>query len=94
MLVGIFLVGGALLFAAGLFLIGSRKQVFSHHFEVYAEFNNIDTLTAGAKVRVCGMDAGSITDIQVPRNASARFRLRLKVDTKFHPIVREDSTQP
>lgn len=52
--VGIFLVGGAILFAVGLFLIGSRKQLFAHHFEIYTKFNKIDTLQPGAQVRVSG----------------------------------------
>jgi len=37
------------------------------------------------------MDAGEITDIQVPRTPSGKFRLKLKVDQKFHPIIRKDS---
>jgi phospholipid/cholesterol/gamma-HCH transport system substrate-binding protein len=55
--VGIFLVGGIVLFCVGLFLIGSRQQLFTHHFVVYTEFNNIDTLQTGHGTRVgngCG----------------------------------------
>lgn len=37
------------------------------------------------------MDAGEITDIRVPNSASSRFRLKLHVDQKFHPIIRQDS---
>jgi phospholipid/cholesterol/gamma-HCH transport system substrate-binding protein len=90
-LVGIFLLGGALLFAVGLFLIGSRKQVFAHHFDLYTEFNKVDTLTPGAKVRVSGMDAGEVTGIDIPKTPSSRFRFTLQVDQKFHPVIREDS---
>lgn len=90
-LVGAFIIGGILLFAVGLFLIGSRKQLFSHHYDVYAGFNQIDTLTTGAKVRVSGMDAGQIVNIDIPRKPSSRFRLKLEVDEKFRPIIREDS---
>ena len=90
-LVGIFIIGGALLFAAGLFLIGSRKQAFSHHYDLYADFDKVDTLVAGAKVRVSGMDAGEITQIDIPQTASGRFRMKLKVDEKFRPIIRQDS---
>lgn len=90
-LVGVFIVGAVLLFAAGLFLIGSRKQIFGRHFVAYADFDNIDTLTTGAKVRVSGMDAGEVTQITVPSGPSSNFRLQLKVDEKFRPIVRLDS---
>lgn len=89
--VGVFLVAGIVLFCIGLFLIGSRAQFFTHHFTVYTEFNDVDTLQTGAKVRVSGMDAGEVTDIQVPSGPASRFRLKLKVDEKFHPVIREDS---
>ena len=90
-LVGVFLVGGVLLFCIGLFMIGSRKQIFGSHFHVYADFDDIATITTGAKVRVSGMNAGQVTAIDVPKKPSGRFRLTLEVDEKFHPIVREDS---
>src|SRR5579884_4336460 len=90
-LVGVFLVGGVVLFGIGLFMIGSRKQIFGSHFHVYADFDNIDTITSGAKVRVSGMNAGQVTAIDVPNKPSGRFRLTLEVDQKFLPIIRKDS---
>ncbi|HZT69446.1 MAG TPA: MlaD family protein [Terriglobia bacterium] len=90
-LVGVFIIVGVLLFAAGLFLIGSRKQLFAHHYTLYTDFDKIDTLTSGAKVRVSGMDAGEVTDIQVPNSPSSRFRFKLEVDQKFRGIIRQNS---
>lgn len=89
--VGIFLVSGILLFCVGLFLIGSQAQLFASHFVVYTNFNNIDALQTGATVRVSGMNAGQITAIKVPSGPTAEFRLKLSVDKKFRPIVRQDS---
>ena len=45
--VGAFVVGGVLLFAVGLFLIGSRRMLFSDTFELYAEFTQIAALDNG-----------------------------------------------
>ncbi len=89
--VGIFLIGGITLFCVGLFLVGTRQQLFAHHFDLYTQFTNVDTLQTGAKVRVSGMDAGEITDIQVPKGPASQFRLKLKVDEKLHPVIRKDS---
>lgn len=89
--VGIFLVGGIVLFCIGLFLVGSRAQLFGNRYTVYADFNDIDTISTGAKVRVGGMDAGELINIGVPSNPSGKFRLKLKVSKKFQPIVRQDS---
>lgn len=89
--VGIFLVGGIVLFCVGLFLIGSSSQLFGHHFTIYTNFNDVDTLQSGAKVRVSGMDAGEVTNVQVPSGPSSQFRLQLKVEKKFQPVIRQDS---
>lgn len=89
--VGIFVVGGVILFCVGLFLIGTRAQLFAHRFDVYAQFNDVETLQPGAKVRVGGMDAGQVTAIDLPHQPASPFRLKLQVDSKFRSIVREDS---
>lgn len=89
--VGIFLIVGAVLFTAGLFLIGNHNQVFQGHFDVYTDFDNVDTLQSGAMLRVSGMDAGSVSDIAIPRQPGAKFRLTLHVDKKFQDIIRKDS---
>lgn len=89
--VGVFLVGGIVLFCVGLFLVGTRADLFGNRFTVYTAFNNIDTIQTGAKVRVGGMDAGDVTNIEVPKNPSQKFRLALQVDKKFRPLIRQDS---
>jgi phospholipid/cholesterol/gamma-HCH transport system substrate-binding protein len=43
-------------------------------------------------VRVVGLDAGEVVDIAVPRSPTAKFRLRLRLEERVHPIVRADST--
>ncbi|MGH9583733.1 MAG: MlaD family protein, partial [Bryobacteraceae bacterium] len=91
LLVGVFLIGGAILFALGLFLIGSSQGLFASHFTVYTGFNNLDTIVPGAKVRVSGMDAGQVAGIQVPKTPSAQFRLKLQIDQKFRRLIRKDS---
>jgi phospholipid/cholesterol/gamma-HCH transport system substrate-binding protein len=89
--VGAFVVGGALLFTAGLFLIGNRRMMFTDRFEVYAEFAEIAALDNGAKVRVAGMDAGEVENIRVPSGPSGRFRVRMRVREDLHPLIRLDS---
>ncbi len=89
--VGAFVVGGLLLFAVGLFLIGNRRMLFSDTFEAYAEFANLAGLQGGAKVRVAGLDAGEVETIHVPSNPSARFRVKLRIRQDLHPLIRVDS---
>ena len=89
--VGLFVAGGLLLFAAGMFLIGDRRQAFGRHMEYYSEFVNLAGLSKGAKVRVGGMDAGEVLAIDVPGSPSSRFRVRWRIGEKLRGLVRTDS---
>src|SRR6266436_7330388 len=89
--VGIFIIAGVTLFALGIFLVGSRHEAFSRHILLYTEFANLDGVTKGSKVQVAGMDAGQVTRIVVPKSPNGRFRVQMKVDERFHGLVRTDS---
>jgi phospholipid/cholesterol/gamma-HCH transport system substrate-binding protein len=89
--VGAFVIGGLLLFAAGLFLIGDRRMLFTDTFRVYAEFKQVAALDTGAKVRVAGVDAGEVEEIRVPEGPSGRFRVRMRVRSDLRPLIRVDS---
>jgi phospholipid/cholesterol/gamma-HCH transport system substrate-binding protein len=89
--VGAFVIGGVLLFAAGLFLIGDRRMLFTDTFRVYAEFKQVAALDTGAKVRVAGVDAGEVEEIRVPEGPSGRFRVRMRVRSDLRPLIRVDS---
>lgn len=89
--VGAFVIGGLVLFAAGLFLIGDRRRLFTDTFRVHAEFRQVAALDTGAKVRVAGVDAGEVEEIRVPPGPSGRFRVRMRVRSDLRPLIRTDS---
>ena len=89
--VGAFLVLGLALFALGLFFIGDRRMLFDDSFRVFAEFTDIGGLQNGAVVRVGGMDAGEVDQINVPAGPSAKFRVRMRVRQEVWPLMRLDS---
>ena len=89
--VGIFVGGCLLLFGIGLFLIGNSNQMFTKSFDVTADFAKITGIQNGGKVRVAGMDAGSVTAIEVPTNPAGKFRVHIRIIQKLHPIVCQDS---
>jgi len=88
---GAFVIIGVLLFTAALFMIGERRMLFEDRFEVYAEFAGLGQLEPGAIVRVAGMNAGDVTDIQVPTSPTEKFRVKMRVRDDLHPLVRTDS---
>jgi phospholipid/cholesterol/gamma-HCH transport system substrate-binding protein len=88
---GAFVVIGGLLFTAALFMIGERRMLFDDRFELYTEFARLGQLEVGAIVRVAGMDAGEVTEVQVPASPADKFRVRMEVRDDLHPLVRTDS---
>jgi len=89
--VGIFITVAVALFGAGLFLIGNRYKAFSRHVIFYTNFKNVEGLTKGAQVKVEGMNAGEVENVQIPSSPAQKFRLKINVDDRFHALIREDS---
>jgi phospholipid/cholesterol/gamma-HCH transport system substrate-binding protein len=86
-----FVTGGLILFASGLFLIANRHNLFGPNLEIYTEFDRLNGLQKGAKVRVSGMDAGEVLETQVPSVPDGRFRLKLRIAERFRVLLRGDS---
>jgi phospholipid/cholesterol/gamma-HCH transport system substrate-binding protein len=89
--VGAFVLGGLLLFAVGLFMVGDRQMAFAKKFTVYTEFRKITGLQPGAIVRVSGAKAGSVKQILPPNTPSGKFRVKLEIAESLHQLVRSDS---
>ena len=89
--VGVFVVGGLVIFALGLFMIGDRRFLFDDLFMVNAEFAQVAGLRDGAAVRVNGLEAGEVLDIAIPPSPAGRFRVRLRLREELRPLVRADS---
>ena len=83
--------GGLVLFAVGLFMIGDRQMAFAKKFTVYAEFKKITGLQPGGIVRVAGAKAGSITQILPPNRPSEKFRVKVEITEDLHQLVCTDS---
>ncbi len=90
-LVGAFVIGGLLLFAVGLFLIGDRRLLFSEQFEIEADFGNVAGVEIGTGVRLSGLPAGEVIGIEIPDAPGGRFVVRMRVREDLHALVRTDS---
>jgi phospholipid/cholesterol/gamma-HCH transport system substrate-binding protein len=90
-MVGAFVLGGLVLFAAGLFMIGDRRLLFADQFEVTTAFTRVTGLQVGTQVRVAGLDAGEVLEIRVPSLPSQPFVVRMRLREDLHHLVRTDS---
>ena len=89
--VGTFVIGGLLLFAVGLFMIGDRRLLFTERFVLEADFGNVTGIAIGTGVRLAGFDAGEVLGIEIPLNPGERFLVRMRVREDLRPLVRTDS---
>jgi phospholipid/cholesterol/gamma-HCH transport system substrate-binding protein len=89
--VGAFIIGGLMLFAGGLFLIGDRRLLFVPQFELATTFGKVTGLQIGTRVRVAGLEAGEVLAIQLPSRPSERFRVQMRIRDDVRPLVRTDS---
>ena len=89
--IGVFVLGGLLLFTVGLFMIGDRQMAFAKKFTIYTEFSKITGLQPGGIVRVSGARAGAIKKIVPPNTPGGKFRLEFEITEELHPLVRMDS---
>ena len=90
-LVGAFVIGGLLIFAVGLFMIGDRRLLFSEQFEMEAAFGNVAGVEIGTSVRLSGLPAGEVIGIDIPDAPGGRFLVRMRVREDLHALVRTDS---
>jgi len=89
--VGAFVLGGILLFAVGLFLIGDRRLLFTRHVEVAAAFGKVTGVQIGTRVRLAGLDVGEVLEIGLPARPSEKFLVRFRIRDDMRHLVRRDS---
>jgi phospholipid/cholesterol/gamma-HCH transport system substrate-binding protein len=90
-LTGAFVLVGLVLFGGGLFLIGDRRLLFVDQFELNATFGRVSGVQPGTRVRLAGLPAGEVEELEVPASPSGRFRVRMRVREDLRALVRTDS---
>ena len=90
-IIGAFVIGGLLLFAAGLFLIGDRRLLFTDQVQFDTEFARVRGIAVGTQVRLAGLDAGEVVDIAIPPGPGDAFRVRVRIREDLSHLVRTDS---
>lgn len=88
---GLFIVSTLLILAAGVFIIGSKRFLFSSTYMVKAEFQNAAGLIDGAVVRVGGIQKGTVNRINLPASPDQKVTVELKLEGKTRRVVKKDS---
>lgn len=75
----------------GLMALNERSGWGADNLRVHVGFADIGGVEVGTRVRIQGMDAGEIEAIEPPPNPGDPVRLRLRINSKYRHLVREDA---
>ncbi len=91
--VGIFVTAGVLLSMIVIFMLGSESRFFQRQYTLYANFDDISGLRAGAPVQLAGVKIGYVDGIRVPKNLEQKeITVVMRLNRKYMKRVRADST--
>jgi phospholipid/cholesterol/gamma-HCH transport system substrate-binding protein len=88
---GAFIVGGLLILAAGIFLIGSKEFLFSSTYTLRADFQNVAGLDNGAQVRVGGIPEGTVKHIVLPKRPDEKVTVLMNLQHSTQNVLKKDS---
>lgn len=77
--------------AFALTQLASRQWRTQPTFRVRSNFASIGGLEVGQRVRIQGIDAGVVEDIQAPMSPGEPVRLVMRIDTRLRPLIRTDA---
>lgn len=87
--IGIFTIAGILLFAIGIFLIGSKKNMFGDTFMIYGTFKSVGGLEVGNNIRFAGINVGTVDDISIVSDTTIRVNMLMKEEVR--PFLKADA---
>lgn len=87
--IGIFTITGILLLVAGIFFIGSKKNMFSDTYMIYGTFKNVGGLNVGNNIRFAGITVGTVENISIVSDTIIRVDMRMKSEVK--PFLKKDA---
>jgi phospholipid/cholesterol/gamma-HCH transport system substrate-binding protein len=87
---GIFVLGGLVLFFVAVFLVGSENNVFNKTFTVNAIFKNVEGLKEGDNVWLSGVKIGTVKEVKIIKEGRVVVTLSLKENQ--NKFIRENAT--
>jgi phospholipid/cholesterol/gamma-HCH transport system substrate-binding protein len=87
--IGVFTLVGILLFVIGIFLIGSKKNMFGSTYMIYGTFKNVGGLNVGSNIRFAGINVGTVEDIRIISDTLIRVDMRMQEQVR--PFLKTDA---
>ena len=82
--VGLVILAAMVVLAAGIFLIGSKNNLFSRKTRYYVEFHSVSGLKPGSPVQLDGVDVGAIEKVVLSENPQKQdIRVWIRVERDY-----------
>lgn len=81
---GAFVVAGITVLVVGLYLLGSKRDLFSRTMDVQARFNEVSGLRVGNNVRYVGIDVGTVERITILSDTLVLVDMMIRLDAADH----------
>lgn len=79
---GLLVVVGLLLLSAGIFLIGSKQDLFTRTFSIHGNFRNAGGLRQGNNIRFGGVDVGTVKGVHIISDTIVRVDMIIQSDKR------------
>ena len=90
--VGLLLLAALAVFAAAVFLVGERRNLFSSKNHYTIRFDSVTGLDRGSNVQLDGVRVGSIAAVKLPEDvAQSQIEVRVWLESRYAERIREDS---
>ena len=81
---GLFVLGGTLLLVLALYLMGTRKDLFSRAISISSELQEVGGLRTGNNVRYAGIDVGIVDVIEIINDTVVRVYMDIRTEHAEH----------
>ena len=89
--VGVFVLAALVAFVGMIYALGARARLFEARYTIHADFTEVGGLTAGATIRLAGVQIGRVTGVNLPAEPGGKVRLDLTIAHRYADRIRRDS---
>jgi len=79
---GMFVMGGLLLFILTIYFIGKQQNLFGSNFQLKSKFKTVSGLKMGNNVRFSGINVGTVSEIELVNDSSVVVVLTIQKDVQ------------
>jgi phospholipid/cholesterol/gamma-HCH transport system substrate-binding protein len=79
---GMFVIGGLVLFFLAIYFIGKQQNLFGSNFELKSKFKTVSGLKVGNNVRFSGINVGTVSGIELVNDTSVVVILTIQEDVR------------